>query len=83
MKELDDRYEKANRQAQEEDRRAEFQSLEDFCLQEPQSARDRRATARGLEASEETRLAVQVAQLKGWRLKSQSQSADGGENSGE
>ena len=43
----------------------EFNFIEGFVLAEQTSARVRRTAARKLEATEETRLAVQVAELKG------------------
>ena len=43
--------------------------MEEFILDEETSSRDRRKKARLLEASVEKRLAAEVAQLKGLRLK--------------
>lgn len=68
---LDDCFKSCNRQASEEDRLAEFRLTEVFILQEQDARRVRQAESRRMEASEEKRLAAEVAQLKGLRLQSQ------------
>lgn len=70
LKKLDECYKFCDEKAAAEDQKAEFNHIEGFILEEQNTSRERRATSRQMEASEETRLAVEVAQLKGLRLKS-------------
>ena len=69
LKDLDDCFKSCDEKTVAEERLQEFQFTEDFVLEEQNARKDRLSTARKLEASEERRLAVEVAQLKGLRLK--------------
>lgn len=70
LKKLNDYYMLRNEKSQGADQDAEFRFMEGFVLHEQTSSRDRRFHARRVEASEEKRLAAEVAQLRGLRLRS-------------
>lgn len=70
LKDLDDCFNTCDQKALREEHQAEFKVTEEFILEEQIAHRDRQKTARRLEGSEEKRLAAEVAQLKGLRLKS-------------
>ena len=76
LKTLDEFYQKCHEKSQGDDLDAEFKRIEDFVLEEQASSRNRRFKASQLEASEEKRLAAEVAQLRGLRLKSQNSRGD-------
>lgn len=70
LDEVEDFFRVCNEKTLQEDRLCEYQLTEEFVLEEQNATRARHATARRLEAAEEKRLAADVAQLKGLRLKS-------------
>ncbi|CAB9499765.1 histidine kinase PdhS [Seminavis robusta] len=76
LKKLDECFKACKKKVAQEVRREEFRCAEEFILNEQDAGRERRSVARTLEASEEKRLAAEVAQLRGVRLKTQRASLD-------
>jgi len=76
MSALDDCFKSCDLKATQADRLAEFRFTEDFIVEEQNARRVRQVESRKTEASEEKRLAVEVAQLKGLRLKSSRTNSD-------
>ncbi len=76
LKKVEDCYGSCNQKCIKEAEHKEYTLLETFILDEQKRGRESRAEAKELEASEEKRLASEVALLKGIRLNAQKTAVD-------
>jgi len=76
VEEIEEHFKEFERNEVKVENRKEFGEIEYFITKEMNSGRKRRETARLLAASEEVRLAADVAELKVYRLKQQNLSGD-------
>jgi hypothetical protein len=67
LKKLESSFNSCDQRIIQDEKNKELETIEDFILSEQNFSRQRRALARKLEASEEMRLAADVAQLLGFR----------------
>lgn len=75
-KQIEDRFKEWEEKQAKDDNKKEFQKIGEFIFDEQNLGRDRRKKARILAASEEALMAAQVAELKGYRFKSDMKSAE-------